>query len=589
MGSAYISTNKAACRDCYKCLRECPVKAIRMTNGQAYVDESRCILCGKCVKVCPQHAKNYRNDVAVVKDLIAEGTPVIASIAPSYAAIFESWQIKRLPAVLKMLGFSAVEDASIGALYNTKATFDVIKNNPDDSFLSTACPAVVNYVEKYRPDLLNVLVPVVSPMIAHGKLIKKKYGADVKVVFIGPCIAKKYEAERPELKNIVNAVLTFEELTNWISAENLNFENCEESRFDNDAPYFSILFPLSGGLFNTADKNYLRMNSEMLAVNGYQQVRDACDYLKNSRSGKIIEPLFCYSGCIGGPGIDSDKSVFERKANLLDYFNQAKNNGEELINDIDHTSLETGTHFSAKKFDERNPEEKEIKDLLLKIGKTDDSDHLNCGACGYDTCREKARAVLNGMAEVEMCIPYMRYISEKRTDKIIESTPNGIVILNEDLNVIHMNASFKSFFKCDEAFIGKKISAIIDIEPFEELAAGDKELVETTAEFENLNLVFHVLLYKLREDNQIVGIFVDITKNLADRNKLVSLRARTLIQAQELLEHQIEMAQKLAKFLGESTAKGESLVESLMSLTEDEEKKKDSPRKNWLWDTYTSK
>jgi iron only hydrogenase large subunit-like protein len=589
MGSAYISTNKAVCRDCYKCLRECPVKAIRMTSGQAYIDETRCVLCGKCVKVCPQNAKNYRNDVAEVKDLINAGKKVIASIAPSYAAVFESWEVKRLPAILKVLGFSAVEDASAGALYNTRATFDIIKNDSTRPYMSSACPAVVNYVEKYRPDLIDVLVPVVSPMIAHGKLIKKKYGADAKVVFIGPCIAKKYEAERPEFRNIVDAVLTFHELDEWISGENLSIENCEESRFDNDAPYFSILFPLSGGMFNTADNSYTRMNSDMLAINGFQPVKEACDYIKTGKSGKIIEPLFCVSGCIGGPGIESEKNVFERKANLLDYFNSARKSGEPLSTEIDIEAISTGTHFTQRKVEEKDPDEKDIKDILLKIGKTDDDDHLNCGACGYDTCREKAKAVLNGMAEVEMCIPYMRYISERRTDKIIESTPNGIVILNDELNVIHMNASFKTFFNCNESLIGKKISVLMSIEPFEELAAGDKELIETTTEFEKLNLVFHILLYKLKQDNQIVGIFVDITKNLADRKKLVSLRAKTLIQAQELLEHQIEMAQKLAKFLGESTAKGESLVDSLMSLTEDEEKKKESPRKNWLWDTYMLK
>ncbi|MEQ8222719.1 MAG: [Fe-Fe] hydrogenase large subunit C-terminal domain-containing protein [Candidatus Eremiobacterota bacterium] len=572
-----IYTNKAACQDCYRCVRVCPVKAIQMQKGQAFVVEKRCISCGTCVRECPQGAKSFRNDIEKAIALLSHNK-VAASIAPSFVSLFGEWERACLPSALRKLGFSYVAETAAGAYYVAKRTGEIAKKNKSHPHICTACPALVSYVEKYMPELIDLLVPVMSPMVAHGKYIKEKLGSDTKVIFIGPCTAKKAEADREENRQYIDCVLTFTELFEWFSREEINLERCEESNFNEEPHGDSRYFPLTGGLARTAAMSNDILDINFLPLSGFDEIKEALENISPD-SMTLIEPLFCHQGCINGPGIPKEKNIFQRRLELLHYAEKNKGTvaGDESISDIEIS-------FHCEEISDRKEiTEEEIRKVLEKTGKTREENQLNCGACGYHTCRDKAIAVIQGMAEPEMCIPYMRRLAEQRSDKIIETSPNGIVILDDKLNIISMNPAFRQLFMCTESIYGKRISYLIDPEPFEKLASGEENFIKTTVKHEAYNIVCHEMFYKLEQERQFVGIFVNITTTKDSQEKLKNLRAETIKQSRELLEHQINMAQELAKFLGESTARGEELVQNLVRLAEEKE---DQKKDRWLKDMY---
>jgi len=578
-----VFTNKAACRDCYRCLRVCPVKAIRMEKGQASVVEERCISCGTCVRECPQKAKSYRHDLEQAIRLLKEHRVVALSLAPSFVVMFAEWERKRIPSAFRKMGFAYVGETSIGAYPVAQASArDVEKSG--ECRICTACPAVVNFVEKYHPDVVEKLSPVASPMVAHARMIKEKLGPEARIVFIGPCIAKKSEADRPEYHDLIDCVLTFEELEEWFAREKLRLDLLEESAFDDQPAGEARFFPLPGGLTKTAHLKDELLASDILAVSGFDDVRRLLETLGGRRGKALIEPLFCAQGCINGPALPPSKNVYERREELLAYAKTEKG----VAPDARLEAVPVSADYKAAAVDAGAPvHESDIANVLAATGKSRLEDQLNCGACGYSTCREKAIAVLRGLAETEMCIPYMRRLAERRTDKIIETSPNGIVILDERLHILSMNPAFRTYFLCSEALLGKHISYLVDPEPFERLATGKETLIEATVTYEKYNLTAHQIAYPLKEEKQFVGIFVNITNSKVSQAKLEEMRAKTIAQARELLEHQIDMAQKMAKFLGESSARGEELVQSLMKLASDRPGKgKDDA---WLKDIFMLK
>lgn len=586
-----VYTNEAKCRDCYKCVRVCPVNAIRMSGGQASVVNERCIMCGTCIRNCPQNAKTYRRDIHKVREFLDGGYTTAVSVAPSFPALFNEWEIKRIPSLLRKLGFRYVYETAVGAFYSALFSAAELQSKDKRNLVCSACPSFVNYVRKYHPSLTDQLSGVDSPMTAHAKIIRSTVGFDVKTVFIGPCIAKKGEAGEPGNKGLVDAVLTFDELLELTEEKGISIDTLEESCFDSVPAGASRLYPVSGGFFRTAGIDYSGLKDSVTAVSGYEEVSELIRMLKEEK-GVIAEALFCQTGCTNGPGLKSDIDLHSRKRRVIRY---AAAGAESTGNEYDPMPYTDGSISFARKITpspvtEKQFTEEQVREVLEHTGRINDSDRLDCGACGYSSCYEKALAVLRGMAEKEMCLPYMKKMAEQRSDKIIESTPNAIVILNYKLEIIKINPAFRRFFVCGNSAIGKPLSLIIDPEHFILLRESREEKTETQQEHPKYGLVCHQLIYKLKEENQIVGIFVDVTKNLTDTRKLDDLRRQTIIQARELLNHQIEMAQKMAQFLGENTARGEILVENLIQLTADPAKSvNDKSAKNWLWDTGTSK
>ena len=584
-----VFTNKARCRDCYRCIRVCPVKAIEMKNGQASVIDNRCIHCGTCISECPQNAKTYRREIDLVSQLLKSGKKVAASIAPSYAALYDGWQRLRLPSALRKLGFSYVAETSIGAFYTSMETKKYFNDNPEKALISSACPAVISLIEKYYPELLNQLVPVVSPMIAHARHIKRRLGNDWAVVFIGPCVAKKAESDRAEFAEDIDYVITFDELNSLFEDEEINLANFEASEFDEYAPKDTTIYPLSGGLLQSAGFDTKITNKNHIALSGTDDLFDMIDFINKSKFSKILfEPLFCRQGCINGKGVSSDRNLIERKDELFSYF---QNYPDKEFTAFDDLNLKIAFNYNFA-IPKKTYTEDEILQVLEKTGNSVPENRLNCQACGYNSCVEKASAVLDGMAETDMCIPFMRRKAEMKNDKIIESSPNGIVIVDEHLKIISMNPAFRRFFMCSEAIIGKPISYLMDPEPFVRIATKHEEVIELTLKHENYGIVCHQIIYELKNEKQIVGIFVNITKNIADKSKLDDIRNRTLKEARQLLDHQISMAQNIAKLLAESTAQGEALVENILKISQeqvppgiDDEKDK----KGWIWDMYMSR
>jgi iron only hydrogenase large subunit-like protein/uncharacterized Fe-S cluster-containing protein len=561
-----IFTITANCQDCYRCVRECPVKAIRVTGGQAMVQDDLCIKCGTCVRECPQHAKTVRSDLEAVKALIAEGRVVAASVAPSFAAQFKDSFLLRLPSALRQLGFKYVSETAEGAKYTTEKSFE----SGHSGSICSACPTVVNYIEKYKPEYLDSLIPVVSPMIAHGRMLKAKY-PDCAVVFIGPCAAKKQEILRPENLGAVDEVLTFIELDEWLEQEGIRLENCTESSFDRISEIGDArLFPILGGMLKTGGVSSDGTQANVIHVSGAHEVLSLFSG-EPDLEGKLIEPLFCKGGCIGGPcftdtqGEDPHGNPFERRNCIIRYAETMKKLEKEPKESIE---VPYRAEYVPEKEEFEEVPMSEIQKIFENTGKSDPKNQLNCGACGYKSCVDNAIAVVRGLAEPEMCIPYMKRLAQQRTDKIIETTPNGIVILDSELCIIKMNPAFQRMFMCNNGILGRRISYLLNAEGFERLQSGELEQFDSIQV--KYGIKYHEILYALRSEGQYVGIYSDISKLTFDSGHLETIKAQTLHHAKEFLEHQVRFAQEMAHYLGKSAAESEKIAKRLINLYEKE-------------------
>ena len=562
--SQIIFVNKATCRDCYRCIRVCPVKAIKMHDGQASIIAERCISCGTCVRECPQSAKKYRSDLENVKRLLTSGGRLACSVAPAFAGFFTDRMRRRIPSVLRLLGFSHVSETAVGAFFAAHAAVKFWEEHgKEQPLVISACPACVEYILHYQPQYASYIVPVVSPMIAHAKYIRRRLGNDTKVVFIGPCIAKKVEGESADETGFIDAVLTFEEFSQWLAEENVDIAGCEESDFDDVPRGAARYFPLEGGCIKTAGWSGDRLDDNVLAVSGIRNVQYA---LESCRPGQIIEPLFCPQGCICGPGSGNHDSPSGLRSNVIEYSKTEQIEQESRLTAEDEQFIAALTkHYQpSASFKRKEVTETQIRAVYEKTGKIAPEDHLNCSSCGYPSCRDMAIAVIEGLATPEMCLPFFRKTAEQRIDRIIETSPNGIVTLDEHLNIINMNPAFRQFFQCSNAVCGRPISYLMDPEPWERLLAEPDKKVEIVAHHEAYHLVCHEVLYSLPVEKQFVGIFMNITTLQKNETQLDQLRQQTVKQARELLEQQVRMAETIASCLGENTARAESLLETLM-------------------------
>lgn len=568
-----VYTHKARCRDCYKCIRVCPVKAIKMQNAQASVVRDRCIACGTCIKECPQKAKKFRDDLQIAKKLVTNKTvPVIASIAPSFASLFKEWQLYRIPSALRQLGFDLVCETAVGAMITAELTKRyILRENKNRPYICTPCPATVTFCENYHHEAVPFLVPIVSPMIAHAIYLKKKY-PNSKIIFIGPCTAKKAEIERDEYDGLIDCALTFKELQNWISSENINIAFCEEGGFDETPGGDGRIFPINGGI-TECGKFKENIDLPILTISGADEIKEAVDFAKNDTNGVIIDPLFCLQGCINGPASGMENNIFERKRDLIKFTESAKKllQGHEYKFKFPEGEEEKDyfTTFQTHDID-RQVTEHEIREMLEKTGKSLPENQLNCGACGYNSCKDKTVAVVRGLAEEDMCIPLMRRRAEQKSDKILEKSPNGIVVLDDKLSILNMNNAFKKFLMAGDAVIGRHISYLLDPSPFESVASGLEETTEGVMNLDRYGLVCHYLIYGLENNDkktQYVGIFANITSTNSALEKLSVLKKETIELAGQLLEHELNSAQKYAALLGENTAKTEQLVNQILRLT----------------------
>ena len=461
-----LTLKKSNCKNCYKCIRHCPVKAIRFSGNQAHIIGNECILCGQCFVVCPQDAKQIVDETEKVKVLLQSGTPVIVSLAPSFIANYEGVGINSMRKALKKLGFYDVEETAIGATMVKTEYERMLREDERDVIISSCCHSINLLIQKHYPEALEYLADVVSPMQAHCKDIKNRF-PNAKTVFIGPCVAKKDEAEH--YAGIVDAVLTFEELTEWLKAENIE----PEKELDNDVFSRARFFPTTGGVLKTMAQDM--EGYSYLALDG---VDNCIAALKDIISGKVhkcfIEMSACVGSCVGGPVMEK----YHRSSAVKDYIAISEYAGEKDFEVSQPKVLDLKKSFEFIEQRYQTPSEMEIMNILRQMGKFKPSQELNCGSCGYNTCREKAIAIIQGKAEISMCLPFLKDKAESFSDTIVNNSPNGLIVLNENLEVQQINTAARKMMNIRSAsdVLGDQVIRILDPSVFMEVLRSGRDV-----------------------------------------------------------------------------------------------------------------
>lgn len=554
-----LTLKKSNCKNCYKCIRHCPVKSIRFSGNQAYIIGNECIMCGQCFVVCPQDAKQIVDETEKVKVLLQSGDPVVVSLAPSFIANYEGVGIGAMREALKQLGFYDVEETAIGATLVKNEYERMIEEKTHDIIISSCCHSVNLLIQKYFPAELPYLADVLSPMQAHCKDIKRRI-PNAKTVFIGPCVAKKDEAQYYE--GIVDAVLTFDEITNWLKAQNIELK----PEMDHDENSRARFFPTTGGILktmNTENTGYTYM-----AIDGTENCIAALhDIERGGMHGCFIEMSACSGSCVGGPVMEK----FHRSP-VRDYASVSKFAGEKdfEVDSPDPLTMKKNFTFIERKL--QQPSEAEIRDTLRQMGKMKPSDELNCGSCGYNTCREKAVAILQGKAEISMCLPYLKDKAESFSDTIVRNTPNGLIVLNEKLEVQQINQAALKIINVRNASVvlGDQVVRILDPTDFINVLNSGRSIHNKRtylAEYEKY--VEESILYD-KEYRLLVCILRDVTEEENQRERKEKISHQTVEIADRVVDNQMRIVQEIASLLGETAAETKIALTKLKESISDE-------------------
>ncbi len=539
-----LTLKKSNCKNCYKCIRHCPVKAIRFSGNQAHIIGNECILCGQCFVVCPQNAKEIVDETEKVKVLLQSGDPVIVSLAPSFVANYDGAGINSMRKALKKLGFYDVEETAIGATIVKNEYERMIKEEDRDIIISSCCHSINLLIQKHYPAALEYLADVVSPMQAHCNDIKQRY-QNAKTVFIGPCVAKKDEAEHYE--GIVDAVLTFEELTEWLKSENIEIE----PETDNDICSRARFFPTTGGVLKTmAQEN---TGFTYLALDG---VENCIAALKDIESGKIhkcfIEMSACVGSCMGGPVMEK----YHHTETVKDYITITKYAGAKDFEVSQPKAKDLKKHFAFIEQRSPQPSDYEINTVLRQMGKFKPSQELNCGSCGYNTCREKAIAIIQGKAESSMCLPFLKDKAESFSDTIVNNSPNGLIVLNDQLEVQQINKAAREIMNIRYAsdVLGTQCIRILDPTPFMKVRDTGVGIHNERVYFAEYKRYIEQTIVYDRDSRLLVGILRDITDEQHEREKKENISRQTVDVADKVVEKQMRIVQEIASLLGETAA-----------------------------------
>ena len=539
-----LTLKKSNCKNCYKCIRHCPVKAIRFSGNQAHIIGNECILCGQCFVVCPQNAKQIVDETEKVRVLLQSGNPVVVSLAPSFVANYEGVGINAMKEALQKLGFYDVEETAIGATIVKNEYERMLKEEGRDIVISSCCHSVNLLIQKYFPAELEYLADIMSPMQAHCMDIKKRI-PNAKTVFIGPCVSKKDEAEHYE--GIVDAVLTFEELTNWLKEANVELKQDMDSNNESRARFF----PTTGGILKTMAQD--APGYTYIAIDG---VENCIDALKDIESGKIhkcfIEMSACVGSCIGGPVMEK----YHRSSAIKDYITISNYAGEKDFDIVQPNPSEISKHFEFIEHRLQKPSETEIFNVLRQMGKFKPSDELNCGSCGYNTCREKAIAICQGKAEISMCLPYLKDKAECFSDTIVKNTPNGLIVLNEELEVQQINDAARKIMniRSSNDILGDQVIRIMDPTDFMEVRNTGRDIRNKKVYLAEYKRYIEQSVVYDKDSHLLIGIMRDITDEQTEREKKESISRQTVEVADKVVDKQMRIVQEIASLLGETAA-----------------------------------
>lgn len=554
-----VYTEKAECQDCYKCIRECPVKAIRVENARAHIVYDNCVLCGHCVDCCPVNAKKVRNDICTVQKLLESGKKVIVSLAPSYAGEFPGIPLEQIAGAICALGFGGVSETAHGAHeVNHWIAHEYKKGGAPKVWISSACPTAVELIRKYYPQSAPRLTGVFSPLLAHAKLLRTLYGNDIGIVFVGPCIAKKREADHhPEL---LDAALTFEDLREWFKKAGIDPESCQTTSKAIPAPAGDTrLYPLEGGMISTLKPRCPEV--EFISISGISAIRSALEDLEtlNPERPVFLELLACEGGCVAGPKIHRGNPSVRRQLEVRS--NALQHNTPAEWPEADLADRSKAEPVSLPVFDEIR-----IRSALARIGKTKPEDELNCGGCGYDSCRDFALALLESNAEESMCVSYMRKLAQKKANALIKTIPSGVVIVKDSLDIVECNERFAKI-------AGKDAMLVYDAKPglegvnlkelFPDLAPLFRTVLETGREITDFDLktggnVIRLTVFEIEKGRSAGAILEDITLPTVRKEEIIA-------SAKKVIRKNLATVQKIAYLIGENAAETEMTLEEIIA------------------------
>ncbi|MGJ8453912.1 [Fe-Fe] hydrogenase large subunit C-terminal domain-containing protein [Pseudothermotoga sp. U03pept] len=530
-----ILSNEASCMYCYKCLRNCPVKSLSFSDGKTRVIEEECIECARCIQICPQKAKTYLRSTEDFERILRK--PFLVSIAPSFFAHYDDPY--KVISLLKRLGAIVVQETSLGAeLVSQKYSeqFSVQK-----ILITTACPVVVNLAEKYYPQAQKYLAPFVSPMGAHAKFLKERYG-DFPVVFLGPCIAKKNE------RTLVDIVMTFEEFDEFLKDRNMRIKDLPDELPTPPYPQRARMYPTSGGINYTVQGNWV----DHLVVEGVENIARIFSHIETFETTVFIEASACEGGCINGPAIRKDIGLLEKRRRIIEHIKRLNSIEEKIDKSV--FSIDLTRKFSKKDIP-HTVSEAQIQEILRSLGKDDPKKQLNCGACGYESCRDKAVAVAMNRAEREMCITYLVDKLKAATNRVVEESPNAIIIYKDD-KILYKNKAAQNFLT--------GLSAEETMNLLREISTQANQILEISEKG-----YFFIKSFKLPQDASEVLLLVDMTKEKQQEDKLKAIKHETLNKIEEMLSKQMRIAQEIAGLLGESIAETKSHFVELRKFMEE--------------------
>ncbi len=551
-----ITTQKANCRDCHRCMRSCPLKAVGIVNGQARLIDEKCVLCGRCVVECPQGAKQVTSEVPAVKKAIADGCFVAISLAPSFVAAFPEFTLPQLAARLGGLGISLVEETAVGA-EEVSRFYSRLLTTAEKPVISACCPVVVNVVAKYYPDLIGNLAPVDSPMLVHAKMLKHRLGDGAFVVFAGPCIAKLAESRAPE--SLVDAAITFRQLREWLAEANAG-DNAPPAAAT-PAPGPVRYYPIAGGIL----KSFVRSEStatDIIAVDGLDNCLEVLAALRKGEiTPRFIEALACSGGCINGPASGCADSVPAKRLKVAEF---------AAAGDARRHNSPAGLDFSRRHtqapVQEYIPPESRIREVLRQTGKYSKEDEKNCGACGFNSCREKAIAVCQGLTEIDTCVPYMRSKAESLANFIVQHSLNAIIVVDRKMIVQEFNpAAEKMLNRQQEIIKGGKLSEVLDCREISAAIGRGEKLTDWRVNIAVGTIVNQTIIPVPEHDLAII-VLTDITAQEKNARELEQMKLQTVEKATEIINKQMHVAQEIAGLLGETTAETKAALLELVSL-----------------------
>ena len=569
-----INFKDASCRHCYKCVRNCEVKAISVQNQQARIIEEECIYCGHCLEVCPQNAKTFASDLDRIQGFIRRGEKTVVSIAPSYLGLLPFEKPGQVVGALKKLGFHQVRETAEGAAYVTAEYGRLIREGKMANLITTCCPSANNLVEKYYPELTPYLMPVVSPMIAHGRLIKEIYGRDTRVIFLGPCIAKKQEAEGDErVAFAVDAVLTFEELLEWMAQEEMEMAQCPDLPMDNPNPMVNRLYPVEGGILASVKDEVNQSVYQWLSVDGMTSCMELFEAMRRQELNHcFIEVNICEGGCVKGP-VSSAKNK-NWVVPTLQIQRQVRHRSPFVFEDW---KVPMEKQFSSLQIPVQEPTKVEIDRILRRTGKYTPQDELNCGACGYPTCRDKAVAVYYGKAELDMCLPYAVTKAESMANVIIDETPNYIFLTDRHMKIMECSKKCQEVLEISrEEILKSYLYEYIDVQDVEKVLNTRRNIINKKVKMESLGIWALEIIIYVEKSASLLVMFQDVSKDEINKVKNLKLKLETVEMAQDVIDKQMRVAQQIAGLLGETTAETKVTLSKLRdSILDDGEEAQD--------------